>query len=62
MHGEIHQGEYGQNEEEKCSSADQNPEQSVRASFSHGASLAPSVPRAFLKYCGQDYAMVLIGF
>ena len=37
---QIDQGKHGQHEEEKCSSANQNPEQCARTSFRHEGSLA----------------------
>src|SRR5690242_944875 len=40
MQREIDEGEDGQHEEEKCSSSDEDPEQSARTSFRHGESLA----------------------
>jgi hypothetical protein len=41
MQRHVHQRKYGQNEEEKGSSPNQNPKQCARASFRHEESLAP---------------------
>jgi hypothetical protein len=41
VQSQVNQRKYGQHEEEKCSSTNQDPEQGAGTSFSHEESLAP---------------------
>jgi len=52
MKSEIYQRKNGQNEQEKCSAANQNPEQCARTSFRHGESVAPET--AGISWPGKD--------